>query len=91
MTVETDKRQQRAPTMPLAHVPPGRRVCVVEVAGGRRLHAKLTAMGLRPGVSLKVVSSNSRGPVMVAAGNARLILGRGMAEKLHVRGRTNGE
>ncbi len=67
--------------MPLTMVSPGREVTLISMAGGRDLKARLTDMGLNEGTKLKVLHSRQRGPCIILIGNARLILGHGMAQK----------
>lgn len=54
------------------------------VRAGRELRARLAAMGLAPGVRLRVVRQSGRGPMVLAVRGMRLAVGRGMAEKLDV-------
>lgn len=70
--------------MPLAMVHPGRRVRLVTVNGGRGLQSRLASMGLVPGVEVEVISSRMRGPFIVEAKGSRLMLGRGMVNKIFV-------
>ena len=74
-----------AGAMPLAEVEPGRDVQVVAVRAGRGLCARLAAMGILPGVEISVVSNAQSGPLVVAVKDSRVMLGRGMAEKIAVR------
>ena len=71
-------------TMPLAMVEAGRKVRLVSVQAGRRLQARLAAMGLVPGVELEVVGNALQGPFIVAVKDGRMVLGRGMAQKILV-------
>ena len=41
-------------------------------------------MGLRPGVAVTVVHNRGRGPFLVAVQGTRIMLGRGMADKVLV-------
>lgn len=70
--------------MPLARVQPGIRVRFLGIDTGRRLQARLAAMGLTPGVDLEVVHNGRRGPFIIAVKGMRLILGRGMAFHIFV-------
>ena len=69
---------------PLSLVPPGEEVIVVAIYGGRGLRARLTDMGLKEGLKLKVLHSSGPGPCIVLVGDTRLILGYGMAQKIFV-------
>lgn len=70
---------------PLTETQPGMHVRVSEVNGGKELRARLCALGLTPGTPVEIVSVGS-GPVIVKVLDSRLMLGRGMAEKVLVRG-----
>jgi len=73
--------------IPLTTVMPGREVTLVSIAGGRGLRARLTDMGLNEGMRLKVIHSHRPGPCIILAGNTRLVLGYGMAQKILVKGK----
>ena len=45
----------------------------------------LAAMGLVPGTCFKVIRNDSRGPCVIGLKGTRLVLGRGMAERIEVR------
>ncbi len=51
---------------------------------GRGLCLHLAAMGLRPGALIRVVRTHGPGPLIVAMGNTRMALGRGIAHHLFV-------
>jgi len=57
---------------------------VRSIEGGRGLVGRLSSMGLRPGVSVRLVCTQpARGPVVVEVGGMmRIALGRGMARKI---------
>ena len=69
---------------PLATVREGAMVRMVSADCGRGLCARLASMGLRPGIRLTVVKSAPPGPLVVAVGNSRIGIGRGMAFKIMV-------
>jgi Fe2+ transport system protein FeoA len=78
-------RSSRDNTMlPLTDIRNGHLVQVCEVLAGRRLRARLNAMGLFEGTPLTVISMNG-GTVIVDVKGTRLMLGRGMARKVLVR------
>lgn len=70
--------------MPLAIVSPGRRVLVVGVDAGGGLQGRLAALGLVPGTEVEVIANSAKGPFIVLVKGSRLILGRGMAQKIMV-------
>ena len=69
----------------LTAVQPGRKMRVSAIESGPALKARLAAMGLLPGVEVEVIGRPTRGPVIVSVMGSRLVLGRGMAEKIAVR------
>ena len=68
---------------PLSAVPSGARVRIASCQGGHGLKERLAHMGLLPGETAEVLSSE-RGPVILAVGTSRLAIGRGMAGKVMV-------
>ncbi len=73
-----------APGAPLSSMADGARCRVVRVDAGRGLRAHLMAMGLRPGAAVRVVKNGGAGPFVLAMEALRLVLGRGMAHRIHV-------
>lgn len=70
--------------MPLAIVQAGRRVRFVAVDAGHGLQVRLAAMGLVPGVEIEVIRNSIHGPFLVEVKGSRIMLGRGMAQKIMV-------
>lgn len=68
----------------LAEVPSGERVHLLEMDAGDGLTARLAAMGLLPGAEIEVLSNSNRGPFIVAVKGTRVVLGRGVAQKMLV-------
>ena len=58
-------------------------VKIVRIDAGWGLSRQLSHMGLFVGDTIKVIQ-NSQGPLIVAKGNLRLALGRGMSHKIFV-------
>ncbi|MGQ9500237.1 MAG: FeoA family protein [Dissulfurimicrobium sp.] len=71
--------------MPLAMVENGRRVRLVSVEGGYNFKRRLSVLGLVPGVEVEMIRNPLRGPVIIGLKESRLVLGRGMAQKVIVR------
>ena len=69
---------------PLSAVPPGRKVKLVRIDAGRGLNSRLAAMGLVPGAELTVVNCGRPGPFVVTVKGSKVMLGRGMADKILV-------
>ena len=61
----------------------GETACIKEIVGGRTAKGKLTDLGFVSGKTVKIHSS-SGGPLIVALGDNRIALGRGMAHKVIV-------
>jgi ferrous iron transport protein A len=70
--------------MPLSLVPAGRSVLLRRVQAGRGLISRLAAMGLLPGVRVQVCHNDRNGPIILGLNGSRLMLGRGMADKMSV-------
>jgi Fe2+ transport system protein FeoA len=73
-----------APQMPLTLAGPGEEVTVVGIKAGRGLAQRLADMGLNQGVTLKVISGQMPGPVLIDLRGSRLALGSGVAHKIMV-------
>jgi Fe2+ transport system protein FeoA len=69
---------------PLADVPTGRRVRIHHIEAGPGLTERLLGMGFKTGETVDVRRNDVRGPVVVGIGHSRVVLGRGMAEKVWV-------
>jgi len=67
---------------PLASVPEGEQVRLGAVEAAAGLRARLAAMGLVPGVQVRVMRNSGSGPVVVEVKGTRLALGRGMAVRI---------
>ncbi len=75
----------RGQFLPLALVRPNREVSLMAVIGGQGLRRRLNDMGLSKGVKFKVIHASVAGPCIISLGNSRLVLGRGMAQKILVK------
>ena len=73
---------ERMDILPLSMVSVGKEVRVYSIESGRNLRSRLKDMGLNEGMIIKVLHSYGRGSVVVRVGNTRLVLGRGMANKI---------
>jgi len=72
--------------MPLAFLGEGESGRVVEVRAGRGLTRRLIAMGIAPGMKVRVLKSSGPGPILIEVGQTRIALGRGIAMKIIVEG-----
>jgi len=67
--------------IPLSQVPSSTYFQVVAIHAGRGLVSQLNHMGIFVGDMIKVVH-NIAGPLIIAKGNMRLALGRGMSRQI---------
>jgi len=69
---------------PLSLAKPGESVRLIRVDGGSNLKQRMVSMGLLPGSSFEVVKNKGNGPVVLSVKGARLIVGRGMSDRIVV-------
>ena len=62
----------------------GESVRVVRIEAGRGLNSRLASMGLTANTELKVVSNGHPGPFVLIVKDAKVVLGRGVAQKIVV-------
>lgn len=70
--------------MPLTMVVEGGRAVLRSIEGGRQLRGRLAALGLLPGSELEVVQNSGHGPFVIAVKGSRVVIGRGMADRIVV-------
>lgn len=70
--------------IPLDCARKGERVIIKSITGGAASRLRLLSMGLRTGDVLEVITNVSHGQLVVAADFKRLVLGRGLAQKIQV-------
>jgi len=75
--------------MPLAMLPENEEAKVVEVRGGRGLVRRLSELGFTPGAKVKILFSNSPGPVVIDVRGSRIALGRGLLMRIIVDSEVN--
>ena len=71
--------------MPLAMLSEEEEATVVEVKGGKGLVRRLSELGLTPGAKVKVLFSNSPGPVVIDVRGSKIALGRGLLMRIFVK------
>ena len=71
-------------TRPLSMVRAGGTVRLARIEAGRGLKSRLASMGLITGVEITVVSNSHRGPFVISVKDSKMMLGRGMANKIMV-------
>ncbi|BCD68702.1 FeoA domain-containing protein [Nitratiruptor sp. YY09-18] len=69
--------------MPLTMASVGRKLKIVDIRGGRKAIDRLLAMGISPGIEIKLLK-NDGGPLLVKLGESRIALGFGLADKIIV-------
>ena len=62
----------------------GEKLIVKEFEAGKNMQHRISSMGLKTGDLIEIVSSGFGGQVVIAIGENRLVLGKGMAEKIRV-------
>ena len=80
-----NKQTEQKRLRPLSMVKDGEKVKLARIDAGRGLNSRLASMGLVPNVEITVVSNRQRGPFMISVKNSKMMLGRGMANKIMVR------
>ena len=70
--------------VPLHKAKQGEKLIIKDFQAGKSMQLRISSMGLKTGDLIEVVSSGFGGQVVVAIGDNRLILGKGMAEKIRV-------
>ena len=76
---------ERDQIRPLSTVRTGDRVRLVRVHAGRGLNSRLASMGFVSNVEIRVVSNGHPGPFVVIIKDVKMVLGRGVAQKIMVR------
>ncbi len=80
----TQQHVQHKDVKPLSTVRSGQRVTLAGIEAGRSLNSRLIAMGLVPNVEITVISNNHPGPFVILVKRSKVVLGRGMAQKIMV-------
>lgn len=80
-SVEVQERQMR----PLSTAKAGESVRVVRIDAGRGLNNRLASMGLVASAELRVVSNGHPGPFVLIVKEAKVVLGRGVAQKILIK------
>lgn len=71
-------------TQPLSTVQSGVSVRLFSIEAGRGLNSRLASMGLVPNTVITVVNNGHPGPFVISVKGSRMMLGRGMAQKIMV-------
>lgn len=73
-------------TIPLGSVPSGEDAEIVRICAGCRATSRLYELGLTPGTTVKIIANDFHGPIIFEVRGSRLSLGRGISERVSVRG-----
>jgi ferrous iron transport protein A len=77
--------QSCASSPTLTHLRAGDTAEVSCVDAGHKARYRLASLGLIPGSVLQVVASAGAGPMLLSVGESRIMLERGVAEKVRIR------
>jgi len=77
-------KMEQKKVIPLSTIQSGETVKLVCVKAGRGLNSRLAAMGLLPHVEITVINNSHPGPFVISVKGSRMMLGRGMADKIMV-------
>ena len=70
--------------MPLTMVSEGTKAVLKSIGGGHQMRGRLAALGLLPGTELEVIQNSGHGPFVVSVRGSRIVIGRGMAQRMEV-------
>jgi len=76
--------KKRLEFIPLKIAKQGEHLIIKNFSGGTGARMRLMSMGLRVGDEIDVITNLNQGQLVIAVGNKRLVLGRGLAEKIMV-------
>ena len=68
----------------LTNVREKKKVKINKIIGGKEAQARLSSMGLIPGKDVEIIKNSSHGPMILSLGGSKLVLGRGLANKIRV-------
>jgi Fur family ferric uptake transcriptional regulator len=75
--------------IPLVSAKKGERVVIKAFKGGATARVRLLSMGLRLGDEIEIITNVNHGQLVIAADFKRLVIGRGLAQKIQVSVATN--
>ncbi len=78
-------------SVPLPHLEAGESGVVLRLRGGKGFVGRMAALGFTPGATLRVARNSGRGPIIVDVLDTQIALGRGQANRVHVRQRGDDE
>jgi ferrous iron transport protein A len=69
---------------PLTEIAAGATVYFDHIDAGRTAKARMLSMGLRKGIPFKLASRSKNGPFVISLKGNRMVLGRGVTDKIMV-------
>ncbi len=79
-----DCLKERVDLIPLSSAKKGEKVIVKQINSGKTGRIRLLAMGLRIGDMVEIITNMNHGQVVISVDNNRLIVGRGISQKIMV-------
>ena len=70
---------------PLSTINEGRTVTLAQINAGRGLKSRLASMGLMSNTQITIINNKQPGPFVIRIKNTKMMLGRGMADKMMVK------
>lgn len=70
--------------LPLVLLSRGETARIVRIHGGRGVRKRLFDIGIAPGKKIEIVHGWGKGPLVVMVDETRIMLGRGMANKIYI-------
>lgn len=70
--------------VPLGFLEVGRQAVIKDIIGGSNFRRKLSEMGFAMGMKINNIRNDGSGPIIVGLMESRIVLGRGMAQKIMV-------
>lgn len=84
MQLSEKVKMEQSKVIPLSTIKSGSTVKLTNVQAGRGLTVRLAAMGLLPNAEITVVNNGHPGPFVISVKGSKMMLGRGMADKIMV-------
>lgn len=75
---------EESKTKPLTEIERGKTVYFAYIDAGRTAKARVLSMGLRKGTPFKLARNTKNGPFVISLSGNRMVLGRGVTDKIMV-------
>ena len=69
---------------PITEIPAGKTVCLESIDAGKGLKHRLAVLGLCAHCPIKIIHNDHCGQIVVNVRDSKVVLGRGMSEKIFV-------